>query len=70
MVGGGRRWQVAVKHVGFKAAASSAAKWLRSKGVSAGAAKKRAGAIIASAGRKASSAAKRRNPRLKRIRGA
>lgn len=34
-----------------------------------GISKKRAGAILASAGRKASAAAKRRNPKLRRIRG-
>ena len=49
-------------HPGFKAAQASIA---RREGVS----KKRAGAILAAASRKASPAAKRRNPRLKRVRG-
>lgn len=47
-------------HPGFKSAQSSIAK---KEGIS----KKRAGAILASATRGASSAAKRKNPRLKRV---
>ncbi len=50
-------------HPGFKAAAAGIAK---RQGIS----KKRAGAILAAGARKASPAAKRRNPRLKRVRGA
>jgi len=50
-------------HPGFKAVAESIA---RKQGIS----RKRAGAILASAGRKASSKAKKANPRLKRIHGA
>ena len=49
-------------HPGFKAAASSIAK---REGVSG----KRAGAILAAATRKASPAAKKANPRLKRVKG-
>lgn len=52
-----------VKHVGFEAAARKAAK-------KAGVSLKRGRAIIAAGARKASAAAKRRNPRLKRVRGA
>ena len=51
-----------VKHVGFKAAAASAAK---SEGVSP----ERGAAIVAAASRNASSKAKRENPRLKRVKG-
>lgn len=47
---------------GFKANQAAIA---RRQGIS----KKRAGAILASASRKASPAAKRRNPRLKRVKG-
>jgi hypothetical protein len=47
---------------GFKA---NAARIARRQGIS----KKRAGAILASATRKASPAAKRKNPRLKRVKG-
>ena len=47
-------------HPGFKAVAASISK---KEGVS----KKAAGAILASAGRKASRAAKRTNPNLKKI---
>ena len=50
------------KHPGFKAVQGSIA---RRMGVS----KERAGAILASRTRKASPAAKRRNPRLKRVKG-
>lgn len=50
------------KHPGFKKAAASIAK---KEGVS----KKRAGAILASATRKASAKAKRKNPRLKKVKG-
>ena len=49
-------------HPGFKAVASKIAS---KEDVS----KDRAGAILASATRKASARAKRRNPRLKRVRG-
>lgn len=49
--------------MGFKAAQESVAK---REGIS----KDRAGAILASAARKASPAAKRANPNLKRVKGA
>lgn len=49
-------------HPGFKAVQASIAK---KQGVS----KKAAGAILASATRKASPAAKKANPRLKRVKG-
>lgn len=48
------------KHPGFKAVQEKIAK---KQGVS----KEKAGAILAAATRKASSAAKRKNPRLKRV---
>lgn len=51
-----------MKHPGFKKVAASIAK----KG---GYSKKAAGAILAAATRKASAKAKRRNPRLKRVKG-
>ena len=51
-----------MKHRGFKAVQSSIAK---KQGIS----KKAAGAILASATRKASPAAKKANPRLKRVKG-
>lgn len=51
------------KHPGFKAVASKIAK-------KEGVGKKRAGAILASATRKASAKAKRANPRLKRVKAA
>ena len=50
------------KHPGFKAVQSSIAK-------KSGVSKKAAGAILASSTRKASPAAKKRNPRLKRVKG-
>ena len=50
------------KHPGFKSVQSGIA---RREGVS----KERAGAILASATRKASNSAKRSNPRLNRVRG-
>lgn len=50
------------KHRGFKAVQSSIAK---KEGIS----KDRAGAILASAARKASPAAKKANPRLNRVKG-
>lgn len=53
--GGGR-------HPGFKAVQTSIAKKM-------GVSKERAGAILASRTRKASPAAKQRNPRLKRVKG-
>ena len=52
----------AKKGMGFKAAQKSIAK---KQGVSM----ERAGAILAASSRKASPAAKRKNPRLKRVRG-
>lgn len=51
---------MATKHPGFKAVQSKIAK---QQGVSA----KAAGAILAASTRKASAAAKRKNPRLKRV---
>ena len=54
---------MAKKHPGFKAVQNKIAK---KEGIS----KERAGAILASAARKASPAAKKANPRLKRVRGA
>jgi hypothetical protein len=53
---------MAGKHPGFKAVQAGIA---RRKGVSMEA----AGAILASATRKASAKAKRKNPRLKRVKG-
>jgi hypothetical protein len=53
---------MAKKHPGFKSVQSSIAK---REGVSS----ERAGAILAASSRKASSGAKRRNPRLKRVKG-
>lgn len=53
---------MASKHPGFKSVQSSIAK---KEGVS----KKAAGAILASATRKASVSAKKANPRLKKVRG-
>lgn len=50
-------------HPGFARVASRIA---RKQGIS----KKRAGAILAASSRRASPAAKRRNPRLKRVKGA
>ena len=50
------------KHPGFKAVQKKIA---RKSGVSM----ERAGAILAASSRKASPAAKRKNPRLKRVRG-
>lgn len=49
-------------HPGFKAAQASIAK---RQGIS----KDRAGAILAAGARKSSAAAKRKNPRLKRVKG-
>lgn len=51
-----------IKHIGFKAAQRSI---MRRGGYS----KKSAGAILASAGRKSSAKARRKNPRLRRISG-
>lgn len=48
------------KHPGFSAVASKIAK---KEGIS----KKRAGAILAASSRRASAGAKRKNPRLKRV---
>lgn len=53
---------MATKHVGFK----GAQKKVQGEGYS----KKQAGAIVASAARKASPAAKKANPNLKKVRGA
>ena len=53
---------MSIKHPGFKAVQRSIA---RRQGVS----KRAAGAILASSSRRASPAAKRANPRLKRVRG-
>lgn len=53
---------MAKAHPGFKAAQRSIAK---RQGVSM----KRAGAILAAGSRNASAAAKRKNPRLKRVKG-
>lgn len=53
---------MAKAHPGFKGAAASIAK---KEGVSA----KSAGAILASSTRKASAAARKKNPRLNRVRG-
>ncbi len=52
-----------VKHIGFKLAQRGIA---RRQGISM----KRAGAILTSGARGASAGDKRRNPRLKRVRGA
>lgn len=51
---------MAKKHPGFKKVAASIAK---KRGVS----KERAGAMLAASTRKASASAKRKNPRLKRV---
>lgn len=53
---------MAARHPGFAAVQAKIAK---KQGIS----KKRAGAILASAARNASPAAKKRNPRLKRVNG-
>ena len=53
---------MAKKHPGFKAVQSSIA---AKQGIS----QKRAGAILAASTRKASPAAKKANPRLKRVKG-
>jgi len=53
---------MAKKHPGFKAVAKKIAK---KQGIS----RERASAILAKSTRKASAAAKRKNPRLKRVRG-
>ncbi len=50
------------KHPGFKAVQSQIAKRM-------GVSKERAGAILASKTRKASAAAKRKNPRLRKVKG-
>ena len=54
---------MATKHIGFNAAAANAAK-------GAGVSLKRGRAIIGAGAHKASAAAKRANPRLKKVRGA
>lgn len=53
---------MAKAHPGFKAAQAAIAK---KQGIS----KKRAGAILAAGARNASAKAKRKNPRLKKVRG-
>lgn len=53
---------MASKHLGFKAVVSSIAK---KEGIS----KKKAGAILASSSRHASKKAKKKNPRLNRVKG-
>lgn len=53
---------MASKHPGFKAASAAIA---RKQGIS----KDRANAILASGSRKASAKAKRKNPRLRRVKG-
>ena len=53
---------MAKKHPGFKAVQSKIAK-------KAGVSKKRAGAILAASTRRASKKAKKKNPRLKRVKG-
>ncbi len=57
-----KKAQKKVKHIGFEAAAEQAAK-------SAGVSKERGRAIVAAGARKASPAAKKRNPRLKKVKG-
>lgn len=57
-----------VRHVGFDRAASSVQAGYARRGHPISA--KRARAIVASSARKSSPAAKRRNPRLRRVRGA
>jgi hypothetical protein len=61
-IGGGPHNPGKAKHPGFKAVQASIAK---KQGVSA----KRAGAILAAGSRGASKAAKKKNPRLKRVKG-
>jgi len=63
-VGGGHftEGQVSKKHPGFKKVQGQIA---RKQGIS----QERAGAILASSSRKASAKAKRRNPRLRRVKG-
>lgn len=55
------------KKQGFKKVQSKIAKQQEAKGVPAAEAKERAGRILASATRRASPAAKKRNPRLKKV---
>lgn len=59
-----------IKHVGFKGAVNQCARYYMRKGDSPSTAKSRCRRIIAARTRAASPAAKRRNPRLKRVRGA
>ena len=63
-VGGGHftEVQVSKKHPGFRKVQDQIA---RKQGIS----QERAGAILASSSRKASAKAKRKNPRLKRVKG-
>ena len=58
---------MAKAHPGFKAVQGSIAKRLEAKGVKN--AKDRAGAILAAKTRASSPAAKKANPRLKRVKG-
>lgn len=60
---------MAKAHPGFKAVQGDIAARLRAKGVSPEKAKERAGAMLASRTRGASPAAKKANPRLKRVKG-
>lgn len=57
-----RKVKKSKKHPGFKAVAQKIASKM-------GVSKERAGAILAAQTRKASPAAKRKNPRLKRVKG-
>jgi hypothetical protein len=61
---------MAKSHPGFRAVQGDIAKRLQDKGVSAKEAHARAGAILASRTRGAGAAAKKANPRLKRVKGA
>lgn len=56
-----------MKHPGFKRVAEQAEERYESKGMSEGEAQRRAYGGIANAARNASAAAKRKNPRLKRV---
>lgn len=56
-----------VAHPGFEAVQGKIAGQLEEKGVSPASAEDRAGAILASSSRNASPAAKKANPRLKRV---
>ena len=60
---------MAKSHPGFKAVQGDIAKRFEAKGMSPAEAHKRAGAALASRTRKASPAAKRANPNLKKVKG-